>query len=230
MSKFEDLYKRIIPAFIGAVILLFAASAFAMNVRAIVQDDAGKQVKDAVVYATNAERNAPAPRHPRDAVMDQQDEEFGPYVLPVQTGTTVYFPNKDNIRHHVYSLFPPKKFELMLYKGSPPAPVLFDQPGVVVLGCNIHDWMIAYIFVLETPYFAKTGEDGKAEIQNLPDGAYEIRTWHPLMKETTESTAKRMAAPPQGGAGSDVELEFRITLKPEWRPPRVPPSPGGGYR
>ena len=210
--------------------LLFATSAFAINVRAVVQDDAGKPVKDAVVYAVNLDDKAPAPHPVRDAVMDQQDEEFVPYVLPVQAGTTVYFPNKDNIRHHVYSLFPPKKFELMLSKGTPPAPVLFDRPGVVVLGCNIHDWMIAYIFVLETPNFAKTGEDGKAELQNLPQGTYEVRAWHPLMRETTEATATRVAAPRQDGAGGDVDLVFRITLKPEWRPHRVPASPGGGYR
>jgi plastocyanin len=210
--------------------LLFATSAFAMNVRASVQDDAGKPVKDAVVYALNLDNTAPAPHPIRDAVMDQQDEEFVPYVLPVQAGTTVYFPNKDNIRHHVYSLFPPKKFELMLSKGTPPAPVLFDKPGVVMLGCNIHDWMIAYIFVLETPYFAKTGDDGKAELRNLPQATYEVRAWHPLMKVTPESTGKRVAAPPQEEAGNDVELVFTITQKPEWRPHRVPASPGGGYR
>jgi plastocyanin len=223
-------FRGVLAALAAISTLAFACSASAMNVRATVQDDAGKPVKDAVVYATNLDENAPLPHTNRDAIMDQQNEEFVPYVLPIQAGTTVYFPNKDHIRHHVYSLFKPKKFELMLYKGSPPAPVLFDQPGVVVLGCNIHDWMVAYIFVLETPYFAKTGEDGKAEIQNLPHGAYEVRAWHPLMKETTESTAKRPSAPPQGGAGGNIELEFRITLKPEWRPHRVPPSPGGGYR
>jgi plastocyanin len=210
--------------------LLFACSALAMNIRASVQDDAGKPVKDAVVYALNLDNTAPAPHPIRDAIMDQQDEEFVPYVLPVQAGTTVYFPNKDNIRHHVYSLFPPKKFELMLSKGTPAAPVLFDRPGVVVLGCNIHDWMIAYIFVLETPYFAKTGEDGKVELQNLPQGTYELRAWHPLMKETAESTGKRVGSPPRNEAGVDVDLVFPITLKPEWRPHRVPASPGGGYR
>jgi plastocyanin len=223
-------HPSVLSAFMAISSLVFACSAFAMNMRASVQDDAGKPVKDAVVYAVNLDTSAPVPRTVQDAVMDQQDEEFVPYVLPIQAGTTVYFPNKDKIRHHVYSLFTPKKFELMLHKGTPPAPVLFDKPGVVVLGCNIHDWMIAYIFVLETPWFAKTGEDGKAELRNLPPGTYEVRAWHPRMKETAESTGKRVAAPRQDGAGGDVDIEFRITLKPEWRPHRVPASPGGGYR
>jgi plastocyanin len=223
-------YSAVLSAFIAAGSLVFACSAFAINVRASVQDDAGKPVRDAVVYAVNLDGKAPELHPVREAVMDQQDEEFVPYVLPVQVGTTVYFPNKDNIRHHVYSLFAPKKFELMLYKGTPPAPVLFDKPGVVVLGCNIHDWMIAYIFVLETPWFAKTGEDGKAELRNLPQGTYEVRAWHPLMKETPESTAKRVASPPPDEAGGDADLVFTITRKPDWRPHRVPASPGGGYR
>lgn len=220
-------HRWVLLAFLAAGLTAFATGVSAMNVRVTVQDDAGNPVKDAVVYATNLDKNAPLPHPVREAVMDQQDEEFVPYVLPVQAGTTVYFPNKDHIRHHVYSLFQPKKFELMLYKNSPPAPVLFDQPGVVVLGCNIHDWMIAYIFVLETPWFAKTGDDGKAELRDLPGGSYEVRAWHPLMKETTESTAKRVTI--QEGTGGNIDLEFRITRKPEWRPHRVPASPGGGY-
>jgi plastocyanin len=223
-------HRGILSAFITVSSLVLACRALAMDVHAIVKDDAGKPVKDAVVYVVNPDNKAPVPRNMRNAVMDQQDEEFVPYVLPIQVGTTVLFPNKDNIRHHVYSLFPPKKFELMLYKGTPPAPILFDRPGVVVLGCNIHDWMIAYVFVLETPYFAKSGEDGKVEIRNLPQVACEVRVWHPLMKETAESTAQRVAVPLRDGAGGAVELVFQITKKPEWRPHRVSASPGGGYR
>lgn len=85
-------------------------------------------------------------------------------MLPVYVGTRVTFPNRDNIRHHVYSFSSAKKFELPLYIGTPAAPVVFDKPGVVALGCNIHDWMLAYIYVLTTPHFAKTAADGKARL------------------------------------------------------------------
>jgi plastocyanin len=223
----SSLFHRMVLS--ASLTVLCAGNAFAMNVHAIVQDDSGKPAKDAVVYAMALDAEAPPPRKPPDAVMDQRDKEFVPYVLPIQAGTTVYFPNHDALRHQVYSISPAKKFQLPLYKSMPPAPVLFDQPGVVVLGCNIHDWMIAYIYVTETPYFAKTGEDGKAEIQDLPQGAYEVRVWHPLMKGSAESTGKRVAAP-QDGAAKGPELSFRITLKPEWRPLRAPASPGGDYR
>lgn len=223
----SSLFHRMVLS--ASLAVLCAGNAFATNVRATVQDDAGKPVRDAIVYVTILDSGAPPPRKPLDAVMDQRDKEFVPYVLPIQTGTTVYFPNHDDLRHQVYSISPAKKFQLPLYKSMPPSPVLFDRPGVVVLGCNIHDWMIAYIYVMETPYFAKTGGDGKVEIRNLPQGTYEARVWHPLMKGAVESTGKRIAAAPRDGADGDLELSFQITLKPEWRPPRAPASEGGRY-
>ncbi len=224
----SSLFHRMVLS--AYLIVLCAGNAFAMNISATVQDDAGNPVKDAVLYATILDKETPLPQKPLEAVMDQQDREFVPYVLPIQTGTTVYFPNHDDLRHQVYSISPAKKFQLPLYKRMPPAPVLFDRPGAVVLGCNIHDWMIAYIYVMETPFFAKTGGEGKAEIRNLPPRTYEVRVWHPLMQGAPESTGQHIAAAPREGADGDVELSFRITLKPEWRPPRAPASEGGRYR
>ena len=90
--------------------------------------------------------------------MDQRGSQFVPHVLPVQAGTSVTFPNSDQIRHQVYSFSASKRFELPLYAGTSASPIRFDQPGIVVLGCNIHDWMIGYVVVLDTPYFGKTGE------------------------------------------------------------------------
>jgi plastocyanin len=223
-----SLFHRMILS--ASLAVLCAGNAVAMNLRAIVIDDSGKPVKDAVLYAMILGTEAPPPRKPLDAVMDQRDKEFVPYVLPVQTGAVVYFPNHDALRHQVYSISAAKKFQLPLYKSMPPAPVQFDQPGVVVLGCNIHDRMIAYIYVMETPYFSKTGKDGKAEIRDLPRATYDVRVWHPLMKGAAESLEKRVTAAPQDGAGNVPELSFRITLKPEWRPPRAPASTGGDYR
>jgi len=143
-----------------------------------VADEKGKPIEDAVVFLTPL-GTTPAAPPPSTALMDQHDKEFVPYVLPVYVGTRVTFPNRDNIRHHVYSFSSAKKFELPLYIGTPAAPVVFDKPGVVALGCNIHDWMLAYIYVLTTPYFVKTAADGKARLEGLAPGAYEARVWHP---------------------------------------------------
>ena len=119
------------------------------------------------------------------AVMDQRDSTFAPGVLPVQVGTSVSFPNSDVVQHQVYSFSTPKPFELPLYAGTPLAPVVFDRPGVVVVGCNIHDWMIGYIVVLDTPHFGKSGDDGVVRL-DVPPGRYTLRVWHSRLAEPRE--------------------------------------------
>ncbi len=113
--------------------------------------------------------------------MDQVNSQFVPAVLAVRTGTSVRFPNNDQIRHQVYSFSPAKRFELPLFQGTTAAPVRFDQAGLVTVGCNIHDWMLGYIVVLETPYFGKTGSDGRVQL-DAPAGTYTLRVWHPRIK------------------------------------------------
>src|SRR6266536_7357 len=127
--------------------VLLAAFSLCHNLHAgsldvTVKDGNGALVSDAVVYAKGRAAATSAPAKKR-AVIDQRDKQFIPYVTALQIGTSVLFPNNDNIRHHVYSLSPAKKFELPLYAGVPAKPVTFDKEGFVTLGCNIHDWMIA---------------------------------------------------------------------------------------
>jgi plastocyanin len=204
-------------AFVLCLALAFLAAARppGQTVEATVTDDKATPIEDAVVYILNA--SAPQPRSMVQATMDQQDKEFIPHVLPIEVGTSVLFPNRDNIRHHVYSFSPAKQFELPLYIGTPANPVLFDKPGPVVLGCNIHDWMVGYIVALPTPYFAKTGVTGKARIDNVPSGTHEIRIWHPRMKVATEKTGQRMAL---GQGGDTIETAFVLSLKRDFRPTR----------
>ena len=201
---------------IAAAFLLAAAPAAAANLMAYVKDDAGEPVADAVVYVSPRAGTSPKTPPRERVVMDQHDLQFMPYVLPVQVGTPVYFPNRDNIRHHVYSFSSAKKFELPLYKGTPTAPVVFDKPGVVALGCNIHDWMIGYIYVLETPYFGKTGDRGEARLTNLPAGAVEVRVWHPRLKDSIDKTLR----PATLSAGGEARVEFSIGLNPDRRKQR----------
>ena len=137
----------------------------------------GVPLQDAVVYAMREGRDNGAPAR-RTAVMDQKNRMFIPHVLAIQTGTDVEFPNSDDIRHQVYSFSAPKKFQLPLYTGTPSNPIRFDKPGVVILGCNIHDRMSAYIVVVDTPHFATTGRTGRATISNLDSGRYVVHVWH----------------------------------------------------
>lgn len=188
------------------------------SLEAVVRDEGGKPVTDVVVSLLPSSRAPAAPRS-GTAVMDQQDKTFVPVVLPVPVGTAVTFPNRDNIRHHVYSFSPARRFELPLYIGTPAAPVVFDKPGVVVLGCNIHDWMVGYIYVADTPYFAKTAPDGTVRLADVPPGAYEARVWHPRMRGGPEKTAKAITI----AAGDPGQLAFVVALKPDRRAPA--PSP-----
>jgi len=205
--------------------LLATGACGASELQAFVKDQDGKPVIDAVVLATPGD-GASLPRaKPKDEIIDQIDKEFVPHVKPVLVGSLVHFPNKDNIRHHVYSFSPARKFELPLYSGRTAAPVLFDKPGVVILGCNIHDWMLGYIYVSNTPFFAKTGAAGKASISDLPAGEYSVRVWHPRMEGAEEKTSRSVALAAGGSAG----VEWQVTLKPELRIPRASIGHGSSY-
>ncbi|WP_343125267.1 methylamine utilization protein [Pseudoxanthomonas sp.] len=150
-----------------------ASGAHAAEVRLAVGSNTGPAM-DAVV---SLHGTVPSSTRTATARMDQQHSAFVPGVLPVQAGTVVAFPNRDNIQHHVYSFSQPRQFEIPLYSGNKAAPIRFDKPGVVVVGCNIHDWMIGHIVVLDTPYFGKTGPDGKLSLE-VPPGRYTLRVWH----------------------------------------------------
>lgn len=108
----------------------------------------------------------------------QAAKTFMPAMSAVQTGTAIHFPNRDTVRHHVYSFSKAKSFELKLYIGTPAQPVVFDTPGIVVLGCNIHDHMVAYVMVADTPWLAVTDAQGQARMADLPEGEYELQYWH----------------------------------------------------
>lgn len=209
---------------LGAILQALPAAAAVIHARVL--DQAGNPVEDAVVLAKHPGEAAVAAPRLAEVSVDQVNKDFVPYVKPVVVGSRVHFPNNDNIRHHVYSFSPAKKFELPLYSGTSAPPVLFDKPGVVVLGCNIHDWMISYIYVSETPYFGKTGKDGEAEIKDLPSGSYAIRVWHPRMREPEESTVRNSVI----GRTGTIDAEWRITLNPDNRIRRAPTPGAGRYR
>lgn len=154
-----------------------AAWAQAGVVEVQVRDAGDKALPQAVVYLESREA-AMAARPQRHVEIAQVGKQFNPRVTVVSVGTAVDFPNRDTVRHHVYSFSPAKNFELKLYAGKPENPVVFDRPGVVALGCNIHDQMSAWVVVVETPYHGRTEADGRAVLEGVPPGAYRLRTWH----------------------------------------------------
>ncbi|MES2103832.1 MAG: methylamine utilization protein [Pseudomonadota bacterium] len=165
-------YSQIAAA--TALCALFANSSYAaLTVQ--VTDSAGQPVADAVVYA---EGSAALLKSPVQVDIEQKDKKFNPLVTVVQTGTAINFPNNDTVRHHAYSFSAPKPFDIKLYSGTPSKPIVFDKAGTVVVGCNIHDQMIAYIQVVDTPFFAKTDASGRARIGSIVAGKYSLKTWH----------------------------------------------------
>jgi plastocyanin len=144
----------------------------------------GKPLPGAVI---TAEPESPTPAAPPvKAIMDQVNLAFLPDVLVIPVHSTVQFPNSDAVGHQVYSFSSARRFQLPLYRGKPYPPVQFDQPGVVTLGCNIHDNMIGYIFVTAAPWYGRTDAQGTWQTRELPAGKYRVRVWHPLLNEAQE--------------------------------------------
>jgi hypothetical protein len=203
------------------VLAVGVAHAQTAEIAASVTDEGGHPVEDAVVVAVPTDGGARVPPRPREGIVDQVNQEFTPKVTAVLVGTRVSFPNHDNVRHQVYSFSPAKRFELPLYAGVPAEPVVFDKAGVVVVGSNIHDWMVGYVYVSESPYFAKTGKDGKALLTELSPRAYTLRVWHPQLDAAEDATRKIVDA----RAGS-IAVAWTIRLKREAKVRRAPTGEG----
>jgi plastocyanin len=203
---------------------LVAASARAATLTVSVVSESGRPVTDAVVMLAGAvplQMAAPELR----ATMIQENQQFSPFVLPVRVGTTVEFPNLDPFRHHVYSFSAAKPFELKLYGGGETQEVLFDKPGPVALGCNIHDNMLAYVYVVAAPFFAKSDAQGRAVIYDLPPGAYTLTAWHPDQRGAPDATATDVTVGPEG----DGEARVTVALKRERRQRRPGAFDESGY-
>ncbi len=169
---------------IGVLLALLLACgptlAWAEKVRFVVQDQTGQPLANAVVELQLPPTTSSAAVPSDIAVMDQIAKRFVPELLVIQVGQQVEFPNSDNIRHHVYSFSATKPFELKLYSGHPEKPIVFDRSGVVVMGCNIHDTMVGYIYVAASSKVAVSDKDGQVELllDKPANGAVALNVWH----------------------------------------------------
>jgi plastocyanin len=192
-----------------AALLVCAAAAHAGPLAVTAWQHDGKPLAGAVV-TVEAESPALPPSTPTHATMDQLNLAFVPDVLVVPVHSTVQFPNSDVIGHQVYSFSSARRFQLPVYRGKPYPPVTFDEPGVVTLGCNIHDNMLAYIVVTKAPWFGRTDASGKWALANLPAGRFRLRLWHPLLNEPPE--VERLID--AGAAEQRVEIRLLRSLRP----------------
>jgi len=188
------------------------ARAEAAPVTVQVVDMQGQPVPDAVILApaSHAAANADLNRQMTPAIMDQVDKAFAPRVLVIEQGRRVNFPNSDNIRHHVYSFSKPKVFELKLYAKQPEHPIEFEQAGIVVLGCNIHDQMLGFIVVSDSKVWAETDDRGQATLP-LNENQQALRIWHPDLKSGFNQVEEHLLPQRQTGQVNTLQLDLKTT-------------------
>jgi plastocyanin len=201
LSKRQGLAARIAGVLL-AVVLCGATGATDLQVR-VTQAD-GKPLAGAVVTLHALGMGVPVPA-PVQAVMDQVELAFSPDLLVIPVGSTVSFPNSDKVAHEVYSFSSAHPFKLGLYRGTPRVPELFDRAGLVTLGCNIHDAMLAYILVTDAAYYGRTGADGTWLRADVVRGRYRIEVWSPRLQEPGQMLQREVAV----NSGDHVVAELR---------------------
>ncbi|HXC60957.1 MAG TPA: methylamine utilization protein [Steroidobacteraceae bacterium] len=173
----------------------------------------GKGIAATVVTLRSTDAARPVAK-PTAAVMDQVDRQFVPHVLVIPLGSQVVFPNSDSVAHQVYSFSPANKFQLPLYRGKPPPPVLFGREGLVTLGCNIHDQMRAYVYVVQAQYFGRTDAEGSWSVADVEPGEYKIEIWHPLSR-TVRPVLEQTVKIPANGARLTLRAAAPLRLRSE---------------
>lgn len=217
----------LIGACLAAMVIATAAPAATLDL--VVVDQQGKPVSDAVVTAVPAPATAVAPasatgkapangqgtgpRAARTKTIDQKDLTFLPYVQIFRPGDSVVFRNSDTTRHHVYSFSSVRAFEFVLAPGETSAPQRLDQAGVVAVGCNIHDPMVAYLYVSSAPWAQLSDVHGRAKLRDLPAGRYEIHVWQPRLRPGRPDLVRRVVE--VGDPAS--KLTFQLSLLPDPR-------------
>ena len=192
---------------LASCLVLLALPAVAGDLRVRVTEPDGEPVHDAVVSLISDAASGPV-RFSWPMEIVQRDKKFDPFVLVAPAGASVSFPNYDPIRHHVYSFSEAGPFELRLYGHGETHQVSFSKVGIVAIGCNIHDSMAAYIYVVDTPYAMKTDEQGYAVLADVPPGAATLRVWHPQMR-SRDNLVEREAVVATGDAIESFEVRLR---------------------
>lgn len=199
---------------ISVLIVLCCFASQAKNINIQVNDTEKNPLTNIVVYIESVNKVMLDKTQLTDrptATMDQVNRQFSPKILVVNKATKISFPNSDKIKHHVYSFSPAKTFEIKLYSDKQSTPLLFNQTGEVTLGCNIHDWMIGYVYVVDTPWFGKTDLQGNIEFE-LPQGKYNIKIWHPLLQDEDQDFTKKIDV----NSDNKLTINLKEAMKPAY--------------
>lgn len=197
------MFHRLLSA-VAVVFTIASTPAGAATVTVTVTDSKGAPAANAVVTLDGA---ALASRVPERNVIDQRHETFLPLVVVVRKGGSVVFTNNDATMHQVYSFSSVKQFQFEIDKGQVSKPVVFDKQGVAAIGCNIHDNMVAYVFVADAPFAAITDASGRVEFKDVPGGPWRVSTWHPQLR-----VGKQPLPAPLEVTGAQAELRVMLPL------------------
>lgn len=201
--------RRVLALVSASIVTVCATGARAGDVLFSVIGAKNRPIAEVVVTAYPDGQRAGPIRFAWPAEMDQRNLQFDPFVLIVPVGADVTFPNRDPVRHHVYSFSPAKAFELKLYGKDQSRSVRFDKVGVVALGCNIHDSMVGFIKVVDTPFAAKTDPSGQLVLHGLPPGPVKVRIWHPYLKAPDNEITRTVVVPASGQSRETVQIDVR---------------------
>lgn len=207
IASLAKLSTQVLTMLVGLTIFSGPACAGALTVRVV--DGSGHPVQDAVVTLKPVSGATLRPRIERDYRVIQQDTEFKPFVSVVPMGATVAFPNLDPFRHHVYSFSSAKRFDLKLFARDQTRSVTFDQPGIVAVGCNIHDSMSAYIFVTDTVWTTHAPTNGIVRFSDTPEGQFILQIWHPYLRAPGGVFTRRYTA-----SNADRSEAIKVALRP----------------
>lgn len=196
---------------VGLAVALLAAcgSVRAADVPVKMMDQNGDPAANAViVLSSETPSNSAIGQLKASRLVDQRDETFIPHVTVIPRNGEVRFANTDAPLHQVYSFSPVKRFELTLEPGETSPAIVFDEIGVAAIGCNIHDHMIAYIFVTDSPWTVITDEDGIANIAGVPNGTYDVKIWHPRTPPASEMPPRKLIV---DDAGTSLQANIQLT-------------------
>ena len=203
-------------------------STYAQQVEVSLTDAEGQPLEDAVIELVLPEQLRSQYLQTTAKVVDQRDKEFVPTVTVVTVGSQVNFPNSDNILHHVYSFSPAKTFNIPLYGQGENDDYFetFTESGIVEIGCNIHDWMLAYLYIADSTLVALSDESGVARLDGLPEGEFTLRVWHPRAADSIDELAQTVIL----NSAETTALSVSVDLRRDRRVRRAPGSNGRRYR
>jgi len=191
---------------------IISASALAADITISVVDQKSNSVVDGYVELFSLSGTSKA--KVSSGTIDQVDKEFTPLVSAIPVGSTIFFPNSDNIQHQIYSFSKSKEFDLPLFAKNDTQKVVFDTAGIILMGCNIHDWMLSFLYVYESAFFAQTNTNGAVIFSDVPAGEYELRTWSPRLKNNRAPVIQKLSISENQTITQTIKVRKKIRRKP----------------